>query len=44
MIKWFGAIWCELLTEFELVLSISIEKVDGALFEGQLCSVPLIGQ
>lgn len=40
MIKWCGAIWCKVLGEFGLVPSISLEKVNGAWCEAQLCSEP----
>lgn len=36
MIMLHGAIWCEVLGEFGLVLSISLEKVNGAWFEPPL--------
>lgn len=41
MIKWCGAIWCEIWREFELVLSISLQKVDSILSEAQLYFVSI---
>lgn len=42
MIKLCGAIWCKVLGEFGLVLSISLEKVNGAPCEAQLYSLTLL--
>ncbi len=42
MIKRCGVIWCKVLGEFGLVPFISLEKVNGAWCEAQLCSEPFL--